>query len=74
MLQERSSHHDEIQEVLKLKTPTDFALVNSEKSRGGLVLIQANLTARWKIISCVLTGNVLKIRHRSVNGIIPKAK
>lgn len=37
---------DKIHEVLKLQMPTDSALVKSETSRGCLVLIQANLTAR----------------------------
>jgi len=35
-------NHDEIHEVLKQLPPTDFALLNSAKSGGGLILILAN--------------------------------
>ena len=41
--------HDEIHEVLKEPSSADFALFNSEKSGGGLVLILTNLTARYNL-------------------------
>ena len=44
-----SNVHDEIHEVLKEPPPADFALFNSEKSGGGLVLILTNLTAGYNI-------------------------
>ena len=41
--------HDEIHEVLKEPSPADFALLNSEKSGGGLVLILTKLTVRYNL-------------------------
>ena len=41
--------HDEIYEVLKKLPPADFALLNSAKSGGGLVLILTNLTAGYNL-------------------------
>ena len=40
---------DEIHEVLNEPSPADFALLNSEKSAGGLVFILTKLTARYNL-------------------------
>ena len=46
---ESDVQHDEIHKVRKEPPPADFALLNSEKSGGGLVLILTNLTARYNL-------------------------
>ena len=70
-------HHDEIHVVLKEPPPADFALLNSEKSGGGLVLILTNLTAGYSFSHASWQEMCQKMklrRHLPVNGIILKAK
>ena len=54
------SWHDEIHEVLKLKTPTDFLLVNSEKLRGGLGGMQ---TLFFLIMGIVFSPSKMKAKR-----------
>ena len=68
-------HHNEIHVVLKEPPPADFALLNSAKSGGGLVLILTNLTAGYNLSHASWQeSQKIKLRHLPVNGIILKAK